>query len=466
MIFRRPTAASFACVAGSVLAGLLAGSCAQSVEQTNAAVKDKDIVLPIDIKSIDAKVPPNTTLELLLKRQDLSSDTSSAVLKAISDVFNPRQLRANQGYRISRTVDGLLREFSYQIDEDRLLRVLATPVSSAASSVEAVAGGLPSTAIRPIKPSGQAFKAEVITTPKEYQVEALVVQIGKGQSLVGVLDSQGENVQLALELANIYGGELDFNSDLQPGDRFEILFERAMRHGEFAGYGRVFAASMTNEGRKMTAVRFEDADGNPAYYDADGRSLKRQFLKSPLPFDPRITSGFSSSRFHPVYGGYRPHQGVDYGAPYGTAVYAVANGVVDYVGMNGDAGRMVRIRHSGGYQTAYLHLSAFAPGLHVGQRVAQKDFIGRVGTSGASTGPHLDYRIIKNGTYVNPVVELKRMPKGEPITASQMKAFAVVRDQELGQLTTLLASPKPSGAAHPVPPAAATDRRPAATAGK
>lgn len=451
MIVRRLLAAGFVCIAG-----VLAGSCARSADQGQQAAKDKDIVLPVDIKSIDAKVPPNTTLELLLKKQDVSSESSSAVLKAISDVFNPKQLRANQTYRISRTLDGLVREFSYQIDEDRLLRVLAAPVSSAASSVGAVASGL--------KPGGQQFKAEVITTPKEFQVEAIVVAIGKGQSLVGQLDAHGENVQLALELANIYGGELDFNSDLQPGDRFEILFERAMRNGEFAGYGRVLAASMTNEGRKMTAVRFEDADGNPAYYDADGRSLKRQFLKSPLPFDPRITSGFSASRFHPVYGGFRPHQGVDYGAPYGTSVYAVANGVVDYVGMNGDAGRMVRIRHSGGYQTAYLHLSAFAPGLHVGQRVAQKDFIGRVGTSGASTGPHLDYRIIKNGTYVNPVLELKRMPKGEAITASQMTAFAPVRDRELGQMAELLASPKPSGAAHPV--YAAPSPRPAATGGK
>lgn len=425
MRFRRPLTTW-----AILVSGLLAGSCARSANQADAA--HQDILLPVDIESINAKVPPNTTLEILLKRQNLSSETTGALLKAVSDVFNPRQLRANQTYRITRTLDGLLREFSYQIDEDRLLRVLAAPVGAAAGVV------VPS-----------AFTAQVITVPKAYQVEALVVDIARGQSLVGVLDAHGENVQLALELANIYGGEVDFNSDLQPGDRFEILFERAMRNGEFAGYGRVFAASMTTAGRKMTAVRFEDADGNPAYYDADGRSLKRQFLKSPLPFDPRITSAFSSSRFHPVYGGYRPHQGVDYGAPYGTAVYAVANGVVDFVGMQGDAGRMVRIRHAGGYQTAYLHLSAFAPGLHVGQRVAQKDFIGRVGTSGASTGPHLDYRIIKNGTYVDPTAELKRMPKGgEPIAADRLPAFAGVRDEQLGRMASLIAAPMPSGASH------------------
>ena len=178
---------------------------------------------------------------------------------------------------------------------------------------------------------------------------------------------------------------------------------------------------------------FPDADGNPAYYDENGRSLKRQFLKSPLPFDPRVTSRFSIQP--PASGAtaiYRAHQGVDFGAPYGTAVNAVANGVVDFVGMQGEAGRMVRVRHAGGYQTAYLHLSAFAPGLHVGSRVAQGDFIGRVGTSGTATGPHLDYRIIKNGTYVDPIAELKRMPKGEPIAADRLPAFARVRDEALG----------------------------------
>jgi murein DD-endopeptidase MepM/ murein hydrolase activator NlpD len=416
-----------ACVAGLVI--LSGGACARSSPQPEA--DKRDILLPLDSQSIDGKVPQNATLENLLKRQNLSSETTGAMLKAMTDVFNPRDLRANQTYRVTRSLDGFLREFRYQIDEDRLLRVFAAPVSAAASS------------------AALSFTAEVITVPKEYRVEAMVVQIGKGQSLVGVLEAHDENVQLALELAAIYGGEVDFNSDLQPGDRFEILFERALRNGEFAGYGRVLAAAMTNEGRRRSAVLFEDADGHPAYYDNDGRSLKRQFLKSPLPFDPHITSRFSNSRFHPVYGGYRPHQGVDYGAPYGTAVNVVASGVVDFVGMQGDAGRMVRVRHSGGYQTAYLHLSAFAPGLHVGQHIGQGDFIGRVGTSGATTGPHLDYRIIKNGVYVDPTAELKRMPKGESIIAGRLPAFAKIRDEQTGRMATLLAAPAATGAAHP-----------------
>jgi len=398
------------CVAGLATAG---ASCARSSAPPEPG--SRDIVLPVDGRSIDAKVPPNATLETLLRAQNLSADTTGSLVQALSGVFNPKDLRANQNYRITSTLDGIFREFRYQIDADRLLRVFAAPGTD-------------------------TFTAEVVTLPKEFQVDALAVDIAKGQSLVGVLEAQDENVQLALETANIYGGEVDFNSDLRPGDRVELLFERAIRQGEFAGYGEVQAAVLINEGRRLPAVLFPDADGHPAYYDEEGRSLKRQFLKSPLPFDPRVTSGFSNRRFHPIYGIYRPHQGVDLGAPYGTSVRVVANGVVDFVGTQGDAGRMVRVRHGGGYQTAYLHLSSFASGLHVGQRVAQGDFIGRVGSSGAATGPHLDYRIIKNGKYVDPIAELKRMPKGEPIAADRLAAFAAVRDELLGRMTTMLAA--------------------------
>jgi murein DD-endopeptidase MepM/ murein hydrolase activator NlpD len=220
----------------------------------------------------------------------------------------------------------------------------------------------------------------------------------------------------------------------------EVLVERATRHGEFVGYGRVKGAILSNAGRQIYAVAFTDADGNVSYYDDEGRSLKRQFLKSPLPFDPRITSRFSRRRFHPVHGIYRPHLGVDYGAPHGTQVNAVAAGVVDFVGTNGEAGRMVRIRHTSGYQTAYLHLSSFAPGLKPGMRVAQGEFIGRVGSTGTATGPHLDFRIIKNGQYVDPIAEMKRMPKGDPIAPANRAAFMAQRDRTLEELKALQAS--------------------------
>lgn len=397
--------------AGAALCCALAVAC---TGQTPAAKPlARDIVLPMDGQSVDAKVPANATLETLMSSHGLPTETVSALVSAMGGVFNPRGLRANQDYRVTRTLDGILREFRYQIDPDRLLRVFRS--SDAAP-----------------------FQAEVVNLPKELVPAALTVEIGRGQSLVGVLEAQGENVQLALELANIYGGEVDFNSDLQPGDRLEVIFERAVRHGEFVGYGAVKAAILENSGRRLHAVSFPNSDGRLDYYDEEGRSMKRQFLKSPLPFDPRITSRFSRRRYHPVHGIYRPHLGVDYGAPAGTLVKAASSGVVDFVGWNGEAGRMVRIRHSGGYQTAYLHLSAYAPGLHVGSRVAQGDPIGRVGSSGTATGPHLDYRIIKNGTYVDPIAELRKMPKGEPIEGSRLTAFSQERDRVFEQMRALL----------------------------
>ena len=402
----------------ALAAGLLAGACG-SGGGASSREEPRDIALAVDGQSIDAKVPANATLETLLRRHDLPADTTGSLLKAVSEVFNPKQLRANHDYRITHTLDGLFREFRYQIDADRLLRVIATPGTSATEA--------------------PAFKAEVITVPKEFVLDAVAGEIPRGGSLIGVLDAAGENVQLALEMANVFGGEVDFNSDLQPGDRFEVLFERAERHGEFVGYGEVKAAVLENDGRRLTAIRGTDAEGRPAWYDEEGRSLRRQFLKSPLPFDPRVTSRFSYRRLHPVHGSYRAHLGVDYGAPYGTRVQAVASGIVDFVGSSGEAGRMVRIKHAGGYQTAYLHLSSFAPGLRPGSRVSQGDFIGRVGATGTATGPHLDYRILRNGTYVDPLAALRKMPKGEPIAPDQLPAFKAMRDEVMTQLATHVA---------------------------
>ncbi len=398
--------------------GLAATACSGPSGSSEAA--PQDIRLAPDGPTVEAKVPRNATFETLFQRHELPAETAGSLLKAVSEVFNPRHLRADHAYRISSTIDGLLREFRYQIDADRLLRVIARPSTDATL----------------------AFSAEVVTLPKVFELEAVVGEIGRGDSLIGVLDAAGENEQLALSMASIFGGEVDFNSDLQPGDRFEVLFERATRDGQFAGYGDIKAAVLVNAGRRLTAVWTTDSDGKPAWYDVDGRSLKRQFRKSPLPFDPRITSRFSTNRFHPVHRRYRAHLGVDYGAPAGTAVLATANGVVDFAGWSGEAGRMVRIRHAGGYQTAYLHLSSIPAGIRPGVRVAQDDLIGRVGSTGTATGPHLDYRIIKNGKFVDPVAELRRMPKGEPLSASQMPAFFRLRDDAMSLLSAKISAPE------------------------
>ena len=207
--------------------------------------------------------------------------------------------------------------------------------------------------------------------------------------------------------------------------------------------GTVLAAEYQNDGRLVRAIRFTPPGTDQAgYYDDQGRSLKRFFLRSPLAFEPRITSGFSKRRFHPVTGGFRPHLGVDYGAPTGTPVLSVADGRVVSATTGSANGRMVRLQHTGGYQTYYLHLSAFGAGIRAGARVTQGQVIGKVGSSGLATGPHLDYRVRKDGTFVNPLTEHRKMPPGDPIPASAMAAFEVERDRGIGAVVDRTGQPR------------------------
>lgn len=379
-----------------------------------------DLLLGADLTTVRALVPRNATFETLLRQQQMTPETAASVIDAIRGVYDPRLLRADQTYWVMRTLDGLVREFRYQIDGDRLLRVVFRDGEAVETTTAPVA-------------------AEVVTLPKEFERSAVSAHItAETNSLIGAFTAHGENYLLPLELAEIFSGEVDFNSDLQRGDRFDVLFDRAVRHGEFAGYGDIQAAVIDVSGRRLTAYRFTDGDGHQAFYDEQGRSLRRAFLKTPLGFDPRVTSGFSYNRFHPVHGRRRPHLGVDFGAPTGTRVMAVAGGVVTSAGWAGEAGRLVKIKHSGGYETMYLHLNGFGPGIRAGVRVDQGQVIGYVGSTGTATGPHLDYRVVKDGTYLNPLTAFKGLPTGEPIEPGRMDEFMQVRDRAMQQFAERL----------------------------
>ena len=420
-----------AAISVTVLAGLTAACGASAGASTSG--RGVDVSLARERTTTEARVPAHATLAGLLVANHLSATLAAEVVTAVRNVFDPRGLRTDRPYRLTRAIDGSFRAFEYDIDADRHLSVAMRGTSDAGQPV---------------------FDVGVTATPHVIERRAIETDISREHaSLVGSLDAAGENVELALRLADILGGEVDFNSDLQRGDRISALFERVIHDGTPGEYGAIDAAILQNAGRHIVAIRFDGPEGKPAWYDEDGRSLKRQFLKSPLPFEPRITSGFSMNRLHPIFGDVRPHLGVDYGAPAGTSVVAVANGVVESAGWAGDAGRMVVLRHAGGYETLYLHLSAFASGVHAGLHVTQGTLIGRVGQTGAATAPHLDYRIRKNGAYVNPVAELARMPKGEPIAASQMPAFQSARDRALQELSTRIAQhPAAAAPAAPAPP--------------
>ena len=398
---------------------LLAAGCQATTPEESRALRE-DVRLVTEATIIQAVVPRNATFESLLRQQQFTPELATSIVSAVRGVFNPRELQADRQYWVVRTLDGLFREFRYQINPDELLRIVFREDADGSTPVP--------------------FDVERVTLPKEYVRSAVSAQITPGaNSLIAAFKAHDENILLPLRLAEVFSGEVDFNSDLQQGDTFEVLFDRAVRNGEFAGYGDIQAAVIQTGGRTLSAFRFTDASGKPAWFDENGQSLRRQFLKTPLAFDPRITSGFSHSRLHPVHGRRRPHLGVDYGAPTGTPVMAVADGVVVRAGWAGEAGRLVHLRHTGGYETLYLHLNGFGPGIKPGVRVTQEQTIGYVGMTGTATGPHLDYRVRKNGTYVNPVTAFANMPAGEPIEPERMAEFTRVRDEALRQLRERMA---------------------------
>jgi murein DD-endopeptidase MepM/ murein hydrolase activator NlpD len=373
-----------------------------------------DIVIARDSEIRRALVPPRTTLASLLDAHELFRDEAISIIAGIGEQFDLRRVRAGQPYRLDRFLDGRVREFEYEIDVNR--RIVVRRQDSA------------------VEPT---FHIAVETIHKNVeQVTVTGVISGDAPSLMQAMDAAGERAELSLALAEIFSGEIDFDNDLQPGDTFRLVVDRATRiDGVFAGYGPVLAAEYVNDGRRLQALRFAPPEGKPGYYDATGRSLHRFFLKSPLKFEPRVTSAFSRARRHPILNYTRAHNGVDYAAPTGASVTAIASGVVTLAGWAGGGGRTVRIRHASGYESEYLHLSSIARGLRPGARVRQGEQVGRVGASGLATGPHLHYGLRKNGLYVNPVREHQSMPPGEPLAAIHLAAFGQERDRLMQLLT-------------------------------
>lgn len=259
--------------------------------------------------------------------------------------------------------------------------------------------------------------------------------------LVGSLDSSirsaGGNPTLAYRMSDVLQWDLDFNRDLQPGDRFSLLYEEVYVDGVPVGPGDILALTYHNGGKTLEAYRYGEAGG---YYDSEGRPLKKMFLRSPLPYS-RVTSQFSQSRFHPLLKRLMPHWGVDLGAPVGTPVRATANGVVISVGWDGGGGKTVKVRHPNGYITCYLHLSRYAGATRVGARVNQGDVIAYVGQTGLATGPHLDYRVQYHGAWINPM-SLASVP-APPIGGAEMAAFRTWRESLQASLEDAVPVPAP-----------------------
>lgn len=402
----------------------MAGGCSAPIVETPAPAVGSDVSLPAEVRIIAARVGRGATLASLLRAHDVAEEQVAALVSRVAGVFDLRRFRAEQPYRIAQTQDGELRRFEYEIDRDRKLTVSRNRLDA------------PGT-----------FVAEIADIPKTAELTVVRGSIDAGaSSLFASIARAGEHVELSVLMAEVFASDIDFNTELKRNDRFELLVEKLYRTDEglmpgdesddsFAGYGAIVAGVFENDGRRLHAVRFTPEGGEPGYFDENGNSKRRFFLSSPLPFDPVVTSRFSTSRLHPVLGVRRAHLGVDYRAATGTPVIAVADGSVVFAGTSGGSGRMVHLRHANGFETQYLHLSAID--VRRGQRVSQGDRIGRVGSTGLATGPHLDYRLRQNGVWVNPVTAHRAMPPGDPVPESQRAAFNQVRDQALAQLASI-----------------------------
>lgn len=349
-----------------------------------------------------SKLPAGENFAAALQKIGLSSQEAGEATAAAGRAFNLRQLRAGNPLVVGRSVEGELREINYKIDPDRMLHIV---------------------------PAIEGFSAEVQAIPSHMEVS--VVDGELEDSLFNAVEDAGESPEVAMRLAQIFGYDLDFYTDPRKGDTFRIVIEKKKyTNGQTAGYGRILAAEYDNGGKKYQALLFHDDQGQAAYYSADGKSLQKAFLRSPLKFAAPVTSHFSKARFHPILKVYRPHLGTDYAAPIGTPVQTIGSGRVEFAGRKGGDGNMVKIAHSQGYETMYLHLSKIL--VHVGEHVEIGRTIGLVGMTGLATGPHLDFRISQRGQFLN--FEKLGLPPSEPVSKKNWAAFASLREQWLPML--------------------------------
>jgi len=431
-----------------VAGAALLGACRGVDDRAAPSSRGSDIPLVRQTQLIRAKVAAGATLASLLRAQGVAVAEIGDVVSRAARVFDVRRLRADQPYRIEKAVGGALERFEYEIDGDRVLRV------SRGQDLQLV--------------------ADVLPIPKTRHTVVVRGEITReAPSLVAAMDAAGETIDLTLAMADIFGGEIDFSTELQRGDTFRLTVDKQYRDAVpgsgssdgFAGYGPILAAEFVNHGRRLRAVRFQPDGAAPGYFDEHGVSMKRFFLASPLKFQPTVTSGFSKGRFHPILKEVRAHLGVDYRAPIGSPVIAVSDGVVLSAGMSGGSGNMVHLRHSNGFETEYLHLSSIA--VRAGAHVHQGDLIGRVGMTGLATGPHLDYRVKRNGVFINPAIAHRAMPPADPVPQAQLAAFGAARDRAFAALLAgaeALQAAAPETSASPVarthtPPAGPPTRR-------
>jgi len=369
----------------------------------------------------ETRISAGQNFAAALQKAGISANDAASASAAAQRVFRVRQLRSDNVIVVNRSPAGILGDIEYQTDIDHMLRIVPEP---------------------------PGFRATIEEIPSRTEVAVVDGQLE--DSLFRAVERAGESPELTVRLAQIFGYDLDFYTDPRKGDTFRVIVEKKKyASGKTSGYGRILAAEYKNAAKNYQALLFHDPLGHAAFYNADGKSLQKQFLRSPLRFAAPVTSHFSKARFHPILKTYRAHMGTDFGAPVGTPVQAIGGGRVEFAGRKLGEGNMVEIAHASGYETMYLHLSRIY--VRSGEHIEIGKIIGLVGSTGLSTGPHLDFRILQRGQYKN--FEKLGLPPSDPVAKKDWADFCAVREKWLqvlanpdGSSTTEVSAPSPPAA--------------------
>ncbi|MEW6109495.1 MAG: peptidoglycan DD-metalloendopeptidase family protein [Nitrospirota bacterium] len=364
-----------------------------------------EIAGPEEYREIKGNIEKGETLFDIFKKYGIQATELFRLREASADVHRLRELYPGRQYKIILDTNQQVNSFEYWINDDTILNITRTE---------------------------SGFSAEKISIQYEKRTEHIGGIIR--DNLISSIGDGRENLLLALQLSDIFAWDIDFTADLRNNDEYKIIVEGLYLDGEFKKYGDIISAEFVNNNETYYAYRFEH-NGKKDYYDGEGKSLRKAFLKAPLSFR-RISSGFSRGRFHPILKIYRPHHGLDYAAPAGTPVSAAGDGTVVFAGRKGQYGKLIILRHRNGYRTYYGHLSGIAKSIRSGKKVDQGQVVGYVGATGLATGPHLHYEMRINNKPVNPL-KLK-IPRGDSIPKKSMAEFRTFKnmmDTELASIT-------------------------------
>ena len=380
------------------------------IEQPIHVIQKETPSIPLLIK--EGVVKRGDTLEKLLLRENISRKVAVQIIKAFSDVFNVRQIKPRNAYRLFQDSTQTVHCFEYQAQREKTVRVVYDSTNSYTGQIQQI----------PLIKKTESLRGTVEIT------------------LYDAVLALNETPDIIIAFSDIFQWDIDFFTDPRRGDEFRIIFEKYFLQdtskpdstGEFVKYGKILAGQYTLAGTPMTAVYFQNQEGHGGYYDESGRSFQKMFLKSPLNYS-RISSSFTAARRHPILKIVRAHYAIDYAAPTGTPVSASADGTIIEKGRNKGLGNYIKIRHANNrFITLYGHLSKFAKNIHKGKKVKQKDVIGYVGKTGLATGPHLHYALYENGRPVNPL-KIKNT-SGDPISTEM---FSLFQKTKLGMLIQL-----------------------------